>query len=189
MTRLLTRIYPRAWRERYGDELSDLIDATGLTPRIAMDVARGAAREWTNAARFALTGGVTMVIGPAWRHPTSWALVSLVVLAPTLTMVVLSLFAYQLGMTGLITFMEPVTRWLNSQRLLDALLVGAPAVAFLLAAAPLLRLELRMSDTGREAVLGVRLRAVNVVIGLVALVVGGLLIGHILFESVLQVGA
>jgi hypothetical protein len=114
---------------------------------------------------------------------------SLLVLAPTMAMVVLSIFAYQLGVTGLIGLMEPATRWLNGQRLVDLLLVSAPVVAFVLAAAPLLRLELRASDGGREAVLGVRLRALNVVIALIALLIGGLLLGHILFESVLQVGA
>lgn len=189
MTRLLLRLYPRAWRERYGAELSDLITDTGLSPVVAWDVARGAAREWTSAARTAVEGGATVVIGPAWRHPTLWAGVALLVLAPTAAMVVLSILAYQLGATGLVSTMEPITRWLNGQRLLDVVLVSAPAVAFLLAAAPLLRLELRKSDAGREAVLGVRLRAINVVIGLVALAIGGLLVGHILAETVLRVGA
>ncbi len=188
MIRLLLCLYPRAWRERYGAELSDLISESDLSPRVVLDVARGAASEWTSTAWLAIEGGATVVIGPAWRHPTVWAGVALLILAPTLAMVVLSIFAFQLGMTSLISMMEPVTRWLNGQRLLDLLLVSAPAVAFVLAAAPLVRLELRTSETGREAMLGMRLRGLNIAIGLVALLTAGLLIGHILFESVLQVG-
>jgi len=188
MTRLITRLYPRTWRERYGEELSDLIDATGLTPRVAIDVARGAAREWTSQARLGLAGGGTMVIGPAWRHPQLWAVVAFFVLAPTALFVLLSIFAYQLGATWLVDFMEPVTRWMQSVRIVDLILVMSPGIALLIAAAPLLRLEVRNANSGREAVLGVRLKAANLVIGVLALFIGVLLVGHILAESVLQVG-
>ena len=189
MTRLITRLYPREWRERYGEELSDLIDETGMTPRVAIDVARGAAREWTSQARLALSGGGTMVIGPAWRHPQLWAAIALIVIAPTALFVLLSIFAYQLGATWLVTFMEPVTRWMQSVRVVDLILVVSPAIALLIAAAPLVRLELHREATGREAVLGVRLKAANVLIGLLALFIGVLIVGHILTESVLGVGA
>jgi len=43
--------------------------------------------------------------------------------------------------------------------------------------------------TGREAHLGIRLRAANVIVGVLAFGIGGLLLWHILFESVMQVGA
>jgi hypothetical protein len=189
MTRLITRLYPRSWRERYGAELSDLIDETGMTPHVALDVAHGAAREWASQARLGLAGGGSMVIGPAWRHPRMWAAIALVVLAPTGTFVLLSILAYQLGVTGLVGLMEPVNRWLNGARVLDLLVVASPAVALVLAVAPLVRLELRKSDAGREAVLGLRLQVANVMIGLLALVIGGLLVGHIVLESVLERGA
>ena len=41
---------------------------------------------------------------------------------------------------------------------------------------------------GREAVLAIRLKAANMVVGLVALVIGGLLAWHILAETVHQAG-
>lgn len=189
MRRLLLRLYPRVWRERYGAELSDLIDETGLSPRAVIDVARGAAREWAGETRLALEGGISMVIGPAYRHPTSWAVVGLLVLAPTLSFVLLSMLTYQFGMTGLVGLMEPLNRWLDGQRLLELALVAAPLIALLLAAVPLLRVELRKIESGREAVLGVRLRGLNVAIGLLAVVIGGVLVGHILVESVLGLGS
>jgi hypothetical protein len=180
MTRLLLSLYPRSWRERYGNELTDLIDATGLTPRVAFDVARGAARERASTARLALAGGGTMVIGPAYRHPTSWAVVALIVLAPTLTFVALSVLTYQVGLTGLVGFMEPLNQWLSGQRIVSLLLAASPAIALLLAAAPLLRLELRKNDTGGTATIDVRMKVLNVAIGLLALLVGGLLVLHVL---------
>lgn len=188
MTPLLMRLYPREWRDRYGAELSDLIDETGLSPRVAIDVARGAARERLTTARLALAGGGTMVIGPAWRHPQMWAAAALIVIAPTATFVLLSILAYQLGATWLVTFMEPVTRWMQSVRIVDLILVASPAIALVLAAAPLLKLELRKNESGGTAVIEVRMRVLNVLIGLLALFIGVLLVGHILAESVLQVG-
>lgn len=188
MIRLLLSLYPRTWRERYGEELSDLIDEAGLTPRVALDVVRGAAAERATTARLALAGGGTMVIGPAWRHPQVWAGAALLVLAPTMAFVLLSILAYQPGATGLITLMEPVTRWMQSVRVIDLILVVSPVIALLIAVAPLMKVELRNQGGAREAVLGVRLKAANVVIGLLALLIGGLFLGHIVFESVLQVG-
>lgn len=50
-TRLLVRLYPRAWRERYGAELTALLDeipAPGV--RVAFDLAVGALREQLRAA-------------------------------------------------------------------------------------------------------------------------------------------
>ncbi len=188
MIRLLLSLYPRTWRERYGDELADLVGDTGVKPAVAVDVARGALAQWAVVARDALNGGTTMVIGPAWRHPRPWAFLALALLAPTLLFTTLSMLTYQLGVTGLAGLMDPVSSWLNGQRVLDLLLVAAPVVALVLAVAPLIRVEMHSADSGREAVLGLRLKGLNVAVGLLALLIGGLLLGHIVFESVLQVG-
>ena len=40
------RLYPRAWRERYGDELAALVESAPTTWRLRIDLVRGAAREW-----------------------------------------------------------------------------------------------------------------------------------------------
>ncbi|HEX5216015.1 MAG TPA: hypothetical protein VFV98_11170 [Vicinamibacterales bacterium] len=42
LARALLRLYPRAWRERYGDEFLGLIDETGLTSRSAANIVAGA---------------------------------------------------------------------------------------------------------------------------------------------------
>jgi hypothetical protein len=42
----LIRLYPRAWRERYGAELLALLEATPMTSGVRADLLRGAAREW-----------------------------------------------------------------------------------------------------------------------------------------------
>jgi hypothetical protein len=189
--RLLLGLFPAAWRRRYGDELRALLDETGLGPGDALDLARTGIRlRITAIARGVMNGGFEMVIGPAWRHPTAWAVVGALMVTPTLVFLLLSALAYELGISSLASLMEPINEVLQGARPLDLLLVGAPVFALVTAMAPLLRLELRGgSDGGREAVLGLRLRAVNLVVVGVAVMVGGFLLSHIVVESVLQLGA
>lgn len=102
MTRLLLRFFPAAWRARYGKELLDLVSETGVTPRIAADLIRAGVAERARVARETLTGGTTMVLGPAWRHPRAWAIFGLIALLPTLSLIALSLARpYQLERAGL----------------------------------------------------------------------------------------
>jgi hypothetical protein len=42
----LLRLYPRAWRERYGDEFLALLQNTPVGLRVLIDVAKAAALEW-----------------------------------------------------------------------------------------------------------------------------------------------
>lgn len=46
LSRALVRRYPRAWRERYADEMLALIDDTGSTWRHALDLTIGCADAW-----------------------------------------------------------------------------------------------------------------------------------------------
>jgi hypothetical protein len=185
---LLLRLYPGGWRDRYGDELQDLVSETGLGPAEAFDIARAAATERQRSAELALAGGVTMTVGPAWRHPTGWAVAAFAVMAPTVVFLIGSLLAYQLGIGALSNAMDSANAWLNAQpRLVDLLLVLAPAIALLIAVLPILRVNVSSGDGG-EVQVGLRLRWLNLLVGLVALAAGGLLVWHIVWESVLQVG-
>jgi len=188
--RRLLQLYPREWRERYGEELDQLVtDDGGLTVGTGMDLINGGLRERGRALRNDLIGGGGMTIGSAYRHPTGLALIALVVLAPVLFFVLGSMLVYQLGLTSLQAPMDSINGWLNgAPRFVDLALVVSPAVALCLAAIPLLRFEVTSSNGGQEAHLGVRLRAANVVVSLLALGVGLLLLWHIVFESVMQVG-
>lgn len=189
MIRWLLFLYPTAWRSRYGEELVDLVDQTGLTASVVADVVRAALGERARLARAALIGGAPMMFGPAWRHPDGWAVAGLAVLSPTLVFVALSIAAYQLGAVWLQAITEPLTAWLATARPADLLLVLAPAAALALAVLPLVRVQLRSDESGREAVVSIRLRAVNIGVALVALGLGALLVWHIVYESVMEAGA
>ncbi len=180
MTRLLLRIFPAAWRARYGEELVDLIDETGMTPRGVLDIARAGLIERARVARAALTGGTSMIFAPAWRHPTAWAVAGAVFLVPT---------AMVLALAALGTTVGPIDSLLSSQRYLDLALVLAPALAALLAALPLVRIGYAHIDGGPQASLSVRLRLANMAVVVVGLGISCFLVGHVLFESVLRLGS
>lgn len=189
MIRLLLLAYPPAWRRRYGDELGQLLGDTGVTPAVALDLIRGGLYERGRSLNSIVSGGGGMVIGPAWRHPTGLAVAAAAVMAPTFLFVIGSVLAYELGISALQSQLDAVNQWLSSSRILDLILVLAPAVAFVLAIAPLVRFQFQKGESGREAVFGIRLRLANVLVGAVALALGGMLVWHIVVESVLQAGA
>ena len=54
--RRLLRLYPRAWRERYGEEVAALIDETRPGGFAAFDLLAGAGREWIRLAATKFTG-------------------------------------------------------------------------------------------------------------------------------------
>lgn len=87
--RSLTRLYPRAWRRRYGDEFALLLDATPLSAGVIANVFGAAAREWIVRT---LTGRV--LLGPAVAYAALLAaqvLSAAVAAAPT--------FSYEGGQT------------------------------------------------------------------------------------------
>lgn len=185
---LLLRCYPPAWRDRYGDELLALLADTSLTPRIAVDVAAGGFRQRARVARLAVNGGMTMTIGPAWRHPTAFALLAAVLLLPTFVFVAGSLLAYQFDVLPARITLEPMLDAIAGWRAMDLYLVMAPFLAGIAAVAPLVRIGLDRRAGGVEAVLSVRALSLNLLIALLAVMLGGLLVWHILAEAILQTG-
>ena len=188
LIRWLLRCYPATWRVRYGQELADLITEGPMTPRVVVDVASAGLRQRLHAVRLALTGGTVMTIGPAWRHPTAFAVIGAILLLPTFAFVGASLLGYELGIAAVRGVIEPVAEAMNRWRVVDLLLVAAPPLAFVAAVAPLIRFGVERRDGALEAIVAVRTRLLNVVIGLVALLLAGLLVWHIVVESVLQLG-
>jgi hypothetical protein len=187
--RVLLHCYPAAWRERYGDELLDLLSDLPLTPRVVIDLATSGLSLRGRAASHALQGDPAMTFRPAWRHPTAFAVAGALLILPTLFVVVSSLLSYELGLTAVRDVAAPIQEALTSVRLLDLFLVLAPALATVAAIVPLLRLGWERRDGTVQAVLTVRALTLNLLVGLLAIVVGGVLVWHIVVESVMSAGA
>ena len=185
----ILRLYPSAWRRRYGEELSDLLDEIPSTAATTLDLVRGAATLHMRALidrvapRMLPAGGAPMPTHPLQRHPTAWALVAVLVAAPTATFVTLSFLAYQLGVPGMQAWLDPFVVGLQQAPwIVDLLLGAAPFIAFVLAALPLVGLRLERADGELRVTLGMRARALNIIVLALCVVVGGALVNYLLVE-------
>ena len=180
--RVALQLYPYPWRRRYGDEVAALIDQSESPLADAVDLARAAIREH-------IDGGSVMRFELARRHPGSFAIAGLLLVAPTLGVVALSLLGHELGLTAVAVAFDPIVSWIDTVRPLDLALVAAPLVAFVLAVLPLVDLRVETDEHGSALALRVHAVAANLVVAAIALLVGAVLVGHMVTESVLRIGA
>jgi hypothetical protein len=181
--------FPRAWRDRYGDELLDLLAEEGLTSRTVPDLMVAGLRQRAHALRKAITGGTNMTIGLAWRHPTAFAVAGALLLLPTAFFVIASLLAYEFRFETVRLVAAPVMDEIARWRLVDLLLVGAPPVAAVAALAPLFRLGVERRDGAVQAMITVRVLALNAGVALMACLLAGVLVWYALVESLTHVRA
>lgn len=187
MARASLRLYPPVWRARYGEELTDLLEESDPRAMDLLDLARVGIGLRLSSLRPG-DGGFSMIIGPAHRHPTGFALGAFALMLPTVAFVALSLLGHELGMTGIAERVDPVISAVTAPRVIDVALVMAPAVSLFLALAPLVDVGLRGAPGQRVATLGLQLRAGNLAVAALAVTVGALLVGHMLAEAVLHAG-
>ena len=124
---------------------------------------------------------------PLQRHPTAWALVAVLLAAPTAIFVTLSVLAYQLELPGMQAWLEPFMDGLQqAPRIVDFFLLAAPFLAFLLAVLPLIGLRLERVDGELQITFALRARTLNVIVLALCVVVGGFLASHLLAEFLLE---
>lgn len=187
MARASLRLYPSAWRARYGDELAALVEESEPRGMDLLDLALVGIGLRVSSLRTS-DGGFSMIIGPAHRHPTAFAVGAMALMLPTVAFVALSLLGHELGLTGIAERVDPVISFVTAPRFVDLALVMAPAISLLLAVAPLLELGLRGAPGQRVVTVGLQLRGGNLVVAALAVTVGALLVGHMLAEMVVQAG-
>jgi hypothetical protein len=189
----ILRLYPSAWRRRYGEELSDLLDELPPSPGATLDLIRGAialhARALLDriAPRLVPAGGLPMPTHPLQRHPTAAALVAAVIAAPTVIFVTLSFLAYQLELPGMQAWIQPFMDGLaQAPRIVDLFLLGAPFLAFVVAALPLIGLRLERADGELRITLALRAHALNLLVLAICVVFGGFLVSHLIVEFLFE---
>lgn len=175
--RAVIGLYPRTWRQRYSAELRDLVDDTDAGMREAIDLATGALGQHLN-------GGARMRFEPAHRHPSVFAIVAGLVMAPTFALVILSLIGHELGVSAVASVVDPLIVTLTAARVVDLALVVAPLVGLVLAALPLLDARLEHGDGGRLIAVRVRALPANLAVAGMALLLGAALAAHVVAESV-----
>jgi hypothetical protein len=170
--RLLIRLYPAAWRRRYGAELEELLEAEPSSIRTALDLLRGAGavrlHAFAKRRRALTTGGDMLSFDWPQRHGLALALLALLITAPTLIVISLLAGATLLAAPGFSAAVEAALSGLTRSRAVDLFLIVAPAVAALVAG-----LSMVGGSVGRAAGGGI---AISLVIrprllGVVALVI------------------
>jgi len=191
--RPILRLYPSAWRRRYGDELSDLLDEMPSTPATTLDLLRGAVTQHMRALidrvapRLVSAGGPPMPTHPLQRHPTAVALLAALIAAPTVIFVVVSFLAYQLELPGMQAWLQPFMDGLQqAPRIVDLFLLTAPFIAFVLAALPLIGLRLERVDGELRITLALRAHTLNVLVLGICVIVGGFLASHLIVEFLFE---
>jgi hypothetical protein len=192
MKRIL-RLYPSAWRRRYGEELTELLEELPTTPATTVDLLRGAAtlhmRAFLDrlAPRLVSAGGPPIPTHPLQRHPTASALIAALITAPTVIFVALSFVVYQLELPGVQAWIQPFMDGLaQAPRIVDLFLLGAPFLAFLIAALPLIGLRMERIDGELRVTLALRARTLNLIVLGVCVLVGGFLASHQIVEFLFE---
>lgn len=72
LAHLLTRLYPRAWRERYGDEFEAFLEDTQGDLRSSFNVTRGAVREHISPTRGGTMHRDPRTFGAMVRRPSAF---------------------------------------------------------------------------------------------------------------------
>jgi len=189
MIHLILRLYPRAWRERYGQEILDLMAAEGMRPSDMLDLARGAVGARLESMVGTMKGAEPMTFQPAWRHPTAWAVAGLVLLLPTALFVAASLAAFQLGAVALQGPMEGIGAAVDRWGAAVVFLLAAPILAVALATLPLLHLSRDPALPEAVVVIGIRLRRLNIAVITAALATGTALVWYAVGEMLVGAGA
>jgi hypothetical protein len=188
----LLRLYPSAWRERYEEEVGELLDELPTNRSMVLDLVRSAFLERARAvwrlipANPIPAGGLPMLTHPLQRHPTSLALLALLMVAPTFLFVAVSLLAYQIGVPGLAAAVEPRLAAFTASGWVDPFLLAAPLLAFLVAVVPLVGIGAGRADGALHVTISLRARALNVAVLILCALVGGLLVAYLVSEFLLE---
>ena len=137
--------------------MRDLIEEADAGIGDVVDLAAGAARQH-------IIGGAPMRFEPARRHPFAFAIAGLVIMAPTLVFLTLSLIGHELGFSAVASVVDPIIVSVTKPRVVDLALVGAPLIALALAVLPLLDLRVESNDEGPTLALRVRALTANVIV-------------------------
>ena len=183
MIRRLIRLYPSAWRDRYGDELQELVESVGLSPSTAFDLLANAMTERVRPPSRRIAGGPSVTPDrPGWGS-TALAIIGFVVLVPTLVFISFSVLIYNVGVP--IDSIRSIIEVAISIVPIDIGFAVLPFVALAAAAAPLFRFSLTRDTQEREIVARVAVRPLRPRIPNV--VVSGLATAVIIVLAIYQV--
>ena len=180
--RWLLRLYPKAWRRRYGEEFAALLEEDRMTPAAVRDVIRGA---FDARLRPQVTGGATMT-----QFSTRPPIIGFVLLALPSFFLLAVILKYGLGVPYLFDPLEtylygPNLHTLRSM-LADMLIVFSPVVALLVNLISALRIGLRIERGGLAGTVTMRSSFLSLGAMAVSLALIGVFTAYIISENVAE---
>jgi hypothetical protein len=136
LMRLALRLYPDAWRRRYGPEVGQLIDDGSARPTDLLDLVSHAPVVAT------FRGAASAMNERLAAHPVRLALIALAITFPTALLVAVAVLKYVLGVPAPFDAIESTAMPFITHPIGETILVLAPYVAFSLAILPFTRLRL-----------------------------------------------
>ena len=144
---LVIRLYPRRWRQRYESEVLALLAACEPRPADLVDLLICGVRAWVPARPPLLVGGALSVLHRSSAHANRLAVIGLLVLLPTLSLIVLSILKYIIGIPGPFNAVEPAVTPVVTHPVGETAVTLAPYVALLLALIPTVRIQVRWRES------------------------------------------
>lgn len=184
MSRLL-RLYPAAWRARYGEEFAALLEELPGDRRVVTDVISLALRLRLRqaAASLHLSSGEPAMSDPFLRdgdpHARRLALVGLALVLPTLLFFAYVLAAYGLGITAPSRAVEDLVQG----PIVEPLTVVGPFLALSVALWSVVRVRMRWERGALSAVVTVHARAFNLAVVVLAALLSTVIIVYGLIEN------
>lgn len=159
LMRLALRLYPDAWRRRYGSEVEQLIEDGHASPADLVDLAVHAPSITT------LQDEVSRMNGRLAAHPMRLALIAAIVMLPTAFLVGIAVLKYILGVPGPFDSVEPTVTPIVTHPIGETIFLLAPYVAFVLAVVPFTRLRLGWREGRLAASAEASVPLANLVVG------------------------
>ena len=187
MTPVLVRLYPRAWRDRYGAEFAALLEQLPTDPSVLVDTVVGAVRAHLTLSAPRDAGGdpmpvISLDVRDRLGHKRSLGALAALVLFPAAVFLVVSLLKYVAGVAGPFDALQPIYRAGKPVELATFL---APFVAFLLAVLPIAGFRVERGGATLRATLELDGRALNVTVAVVSTAVATAFAAYLLGENAL----
>ncbi len=144
---LVIRLYPRRWRQRYESEVLGLLGASKPDLRDLVDLAVWGIRSRLASRPSLRFGGTLAMIDRSAAYADRLALVGMLVLLPTLTLIVLSVLKYVVGIPGPFDAVEPTVTPFVTHPIGETAVTMAPYFALLLALVPTTRVDIRWRES------------------------------------------
>jgi len=172
-------LYPRSWRERYGDEMRAMLAESPASLRTLANIL-------SHVGRVHLRNGSHMDVNlkSMSAHPRRLALAGFVILLPTAVLTSVGVLKYMIGFAAPFDAIEPALTPFVTSPVGETALIVAPYLAFALALFPVGRVRLGWRDGAVAADVQLRAPVLNLTVAAISALLIVFMAAYYLVENV-----